>query len=77
MFTERAFWLFGTGHRLGDLRRLVRWYGRDQSVVFPVGTFLNGAGVGQYPIYGTATNFPIPVGEKSNPNFHGCLDRAA
>src|SRR5205807_2635254 len=28
MFSERAFWLFATGHRLGDLRRLVRQYGR-------------------------------------------------
>jgi hypothetical protein len=22
LFTERAFWLFGTAHRMGDLRRL-------------------------------------------------------
>ena len=28
MFRERAFWMFGTGHRLGDLRRLIRQYGR-------------------------------------------------
>ncbi|HWZ29290.1 MAG TPA: hypothetical protein VNX15_12045, partial [Gemmatimonadales bacterium] len=26
LFRERAFWMFGTGHRLGDLRRLVRQY---------------------------------------------------
>jgi len=24
LFRERAFWLFATGHRLGDLRRLAR-----------------------------------------------------
>ena len=28
LFRERAFWLYGTGHRLGDLRRLVRQYER-------------------------------------------------
>ena len=26
LFSERAFWLFATGHRLGDLRRLIRQY---------------------------------------------------
>jgi hypothetical protein len=77
MFTERAFWMFGTGHRLGDLRRLVRWYGRDQSVVFPVGPYYNGTGIGLYPTYGTDVNFPISSAENVNPNFHGCIDRNA
>ena len=27
LFSERAFWLFATGHRLGDMRRLIRQYG--------------------------------------------------
>ena len=27
-FYERGFWFWGTGHRLGDLRRMVRQYGR-------------------------------------------------
>ena len=30
MFRERAFWLFGTGHRLGDMRRMIRQYGRGR-----------------------------------------------
>src|ERR1043166_7244930 len=37
MFRERAFWLYLTGHRLGDLRRLVRQYGRTPDAVFPGG----------------------------------------
>jgi hypothetical protein len=39
LFRERAFWLYLTGHRLGDLRRLVRQYGRAQATVFPSGTY--------------------------------------
>jgi len=39
MFRERAFWLYGTGTRLGDLRRLIRQYNRDQSIVFPIGPY--------------------------------------
>ncbi len=37
LFTERAFWLFATGHRLGDMRRLIRQYGRPAETVFPTG----------------------------------------
>ena len=40
MFRERAFWLYGTGTRLGDMRRLIRQYGTDgftASNVYPVG----------------------------------------
>ncbi len=78
-FTERALWLYGTGHRLGDLRRLVRQYGRDQSAVFPIGATLAPAGgfPHVYPQYGTDVNFPIPMTERSNPDFHGCLNRGA
>ncbi|HZI41328.1 MAG TPA: hypothetical protein VFD67_06475, partial [Gemmatimonadaceae bacterium] len=40
LFSERAFWLFLTAHRLGDLRRLSRsvandGYGRNSESVFP------------------------------------------
>jgi starch-binding outer membrane protein, SusD/RagB family len=73
LFTERAFWLFGSGHRMGDLRRLVRQYGRDQATVFPTGAY-QGFGGGNY---GTSVNFPIPNAERTNPNFKGCLDRKA
>ena len=63
MFRERAFWLYDTGHRLGDLRRLIRQYNRPQNQVFPSGAYHKG---GQY---GTDVNFPIPFNETQNPNF--------
>ncbi len=68
-FRERAFWLFGTGHRLGDLRRLARQYGRDPETVFPTGTHFKGDS------YGTDVNVPVPFNERNNPNFTGCIDR--
>jgi hypothetical protein len=71
MFSERAFWLFATGHRLGDLRRLIRQYGRPANSVFPTGPFHKGGN------YGGDVNFPVPQAEQNNPNFHGCLDRNA
>ena len=63
LFRERAFWLFGTGHRLGDLRRLIRDYGRSADDVFPVGTWWKGGE------YGADVNFPVPQAEENNPNF--------
>jgi hypothetical protein len=62
LFRERAFWLAFTGHRLGDLRRLVRQYGRPQETVFPTGPYHKGG------TYGSDVNFPIPVQEANNPN---------
>lgn len=38
-FRERAFWMFLTGHRIGDLRRLVRQYGRAEESVYPTGAY--------------------------------------
>jgi hypothetical protein len=70
-FREKAFWQFGRGFRLGDLRRLIRQYGRTQDIVFPVGTWFKGG------TYGTDVNLPTPDGELTNPNFHGCIDRNA
>lgn len=71
LFSERAFWLFATGHRLGDMRRLVKpaQYDRAQDTVFPVGPYLKGG------VYGSDVNMPIPVEELNNPNSQGCLDR--
>ncbi len=70
-FRERAFWLYATGHRLGDLRRLIRQYGRGAETVFPTGASFKG------PVYGTDVNLPIPQEEENNGNFTGCLDRGA
>ena len=33
LFRERAFWLYATGHRLGDMRRLIRDYARTAATV--------------------------------------------
>ena len=71
-FRERAFWLFSTGHRLGDLRRLIRQYGRGAETVFPTGAFWKpGAN------YGTDVNIPVPRDEQNNPEFQTCIDRNA
>jgi len=39
IFHERAFWLFRSGHRLGDMRRLLWRYHRDPATVFPTGNY--------------------------------------
>ena len=70
LFRERAFWLFITGHRQGDLRRLIRQYHRRQEHVYPTG-FYQGA----LAAYGTDITAPIPPSERLNPLFTGCLNR--
>jgi len=72
-FREKAFWQFGRGARLGDLRRLIRQYGRTQDNVFPTGKFFKAGGAS----YGTDVNLPVTDNERQNPNFHGCIDRNA
>ena len=73
LFAERAFWLYATGHRLGDMRRLVRpaplGYGRPVDTVFPIGDYHKAGS------YGSDVNFPLPIEEQNNPNSAGCLDR--
>jgi len=71
LFSERAFWMFATGHRLGDMRRLIRQYGRTAEQVFPGGVYLKGGS------YGADVNIPMPQEERNNPNFTGCIDRNA
>jgi hypothetical protein len=71
LFSERALWMFATGHRLGDMRRLIRQYGRSAEEVFPGGGYLKGGR------YGTDVNIPMPQEEGNNPNFVGCIDRNA
>jgi hypothetical protein len=67
---EKAFWTFGRGQRLGDLRRMIRQYNGAASA-FPSGSFLKGG------TYGTDVNFPVPDVERVNPQFAGCIDRNA
>ncbi len=69
VFQERAYWLFLTGHRLGDMRRLIKHIGRGAETVFPSGTYFKGGA------YGVDVNFPVPFPETNNQNFTGCLDR--
>ena len=74
-FREKALWQFERGYRMGDLRRLVRQYGRTQDKVFPTGNFArNTVPSGTY---GTQVAFPVPDAERSNPLFTGCIDLSA
>jgi starch-binding outer membrane protein, SusD/RagB family len=74
LFRERAFWQFGRGYRTGDLRRLVRQYGRSPEATFPTGTWHKGGS------YGTDLNAPVPQAERNNPNVPTggtCMNRNA
>ena len=42
LFQERAFWLWGTGTRMGDLRRLINQYSRTEAAVYPSGAYHKG-----------------------------------
>jgi hypothetical protein len=70
-FREKAFWTFGRGQRLPDLRRLIRQYGRAESDVFPEGTFFKNG------IYENDVDFPVTIDELNNPNFKACANRSA
>lgn len=68
-FRERAFWMFSTGHRLGDMRRLLRQYGFTETQVYPNGAYIKGG------TYSDAIQMPVPFDETNNPKFTACLDR--
>jgi starch-binding outer membrane protein, SusD/RagB family len=63
LFKERAYWLFMTSHRLGDMRRLIGQYGRATETIFPTGPYFKGG------TYGTDVNSPVPQREQNNPNY--------
>ncbi len=64
LFRERAFWLFGTAHRLGDLRRLARApYSLPTNTLFPTGPYAKGG------TYGNEVSLRVPQAESSNPNY--------
>jgi hypothetical protein len=82
LFTERALNLFLTGHRLGDMRRLISQYGRTVDAVFPIGPYepTNSSKAGAN--FGADVNLPIPQEESNNPLFlknanATCIDRSA
>jgi hypothetical protein len=64
LFRERAFWMFGTAHRLGDMRRLVRQYGRAITSVFPTGAYHK-----DNLTRGNQASIIIPQTENNNPNY--------
>ena len=71
LFRERAFWMWGTAHRVGDLRRLVRQYDRSPATVWPTGPYFKGG------VFGSDMNLVPAQAERNNPDFQGCADRDA
>jgi hypothetical protein len=74
-FQERAEWLYLTGSRQGDMRRLLRQYGQywtNPDRLYPSGVYF-ALGAGRY---GPDVTANIPASESVNPLFHGCLNRA-
>ena len=65
IMSERGFWLWGTGHRQGDLRRLVVNYGRGVNAVYPTGTYPRQGG----GVYGDDVVALIDFDEANNPQF--------
>jgi hypothetical protein len=74
LFAERAYWLFVTGRRQGDLRRLVRQYQRDSETVYPTGNY----GPTRLARYGSDVSAPVPDNEfLYNRLYTGCVNRDA
>lgn len=83
LMKERAMWLYLTGHREGDLRRLVRYYHRDPNTLWPTGNISvparppnlllpgaeNGLPYGFEVVFG-----PGPNEQLNNPLYGGCYD---
>lgn len=84
LFRERAFWLFGLGERLGDMRREIRQYGMDTSAVYPTGPYwydptdsavLANANGGysqqpQWTYYGKDVSLTLPTAAAANFGFN-------
>jgi hypothetical protein len=70
LFRERAFWMYLTAHRLGDMRRLVRQYTRGIETVYPTGSYFKGGS------YGTDVVLVPHQDETNNPNWTACTDKA-
>ena len=83
LMKERAMWLYLTGHREGDLRRLAHYYGRAINTLWPTGTIseppygdmfqtpgpLNGVPYGSDVVYA-----PSASERANNPLYGGCYD---
>ena len=64
LFRERAFWMFGTGHRLGDMRRLVRQYSRAADTIYPRGAYHKDS-----LTRGNQVSVRVSIDELNNPNY--------
>ena len=60
LFQERAVWVWGTGNRLGDLRRLINQYSRTEAAVYPSGDYHKGG------VHGSDVVFPVDFDEINN-----------
>jgi hypothetical protein len=67
-FRERAFWMFATGHRVGDMRRLVRQYNRPSTTVFPTGPYHKDS-----LTRGNQASIRVSIDELNNPNYDESL----
>lgn len=83
LMKERAMWLYLTGHREGDLRRLAHVYNRDPDTLWPTGvisepaypTLLPNAGNENGQLYGSDVLYGPDVNEHlRNPLYTGCND---
>lgn len=82
---ERAMWLYLTGHREGDLRRMARVYHRDPQTLWPIGLISGPAFPPLFPSptanagqpYGSDVVYgPDPAEQLHNSLYGGCYDHA-
>jgi hypothetical protein len=74
LMSERAYWMYATGHRQGDLRRMMHLYDVDD--VYPTGTYASAAYGGKSTIYGSdVVALPGRSEQQFNPKYKGCFDR--
>lgn len=83
LMKERAMWLYFTGHREGDMRRLARVYDRDRESVWPTGLISTPAFPPLYSLpdsedhtpYGPDVVYEPDTREKLNNSLYGgCYD---
>ncbi len=60
---ERAFWFWGTAHRIGDLRRLMTQYERAENTIWPTGPYFKGGNFGNH------VNLMPAQAEQNNPAY--------
>lgn len=81
VMSERAHWLYLTGHREGDMRRMLRApydaapYNLSANLVYPSGTYVNLGYTGLVTEYGSdVVAIPKRAEQLYNPLYQGCFD---